>query len=289
MSDQAPTEPLDVSVVIPAYNRESIIGRAVLSALTQRPRPPAEVIVVDDGSTDGTAAVAERLGARVIRQQNKGEGGARNTGIEAAVSTWVAFLDSDDEWLPQHLDVLQPHLDGKVLVGSAARCVPSGRLATLGESTARTITAASILWPQSPLAPSATMVRRDVAQKVNGFRSLPTAADLDFFIRVLECGDGVVLPNITAVYFEHDAQISVDNDALKRGRTQVLRDYADRPWFPAGVLDDVEVSDRWDEFRRAQRAHDWGKAVVRGSGLVRPRAVRALVGLWRFRLAARRH
>jgi glycosyltransferase involved in cell wall biosynthesis len=287
MPDQVDDEPLDVSVVIPAYNRESIIGRAVLSALTQQPRRAAEVIVVDDGSSDGTADVAERLGARVIRQENKGEGGARNTGVEAATSTWLAFLDSDDEWLPQHLAVLQPHLDGKVLVGSAARCVPSGRLAGIAGQP-RPLTPASIMWPQSPLVPSATMVRRDIALEVGGFRSLPTAADLDFFIRVLERGEGVVLPDVTAIYFEHGTQISVDNDGLKRGRTQVLRDYADRPWFPAGVLDDVDVSDRWDEFRRAQRAHEWGKAAADVGGLMRPRAVAALVAVWRFRYDARR-
>jgi len=282
-----PAEPLDVTVVIPAYNREAIVGRAVLSALTQMPHPAAEVIVVDDGSTDGTAEVAARLGARVIRQQNKGEGGARNTGIEAATSTWLAFLDSDDEWLPRHLAVLQPHLDHNVLVGSAARCVPSGRLAAIGYTKARRITAASIMWPQSPLAPSATMVRRDVAIKVGGFRSLPTAADLDFFIRVLECGSGVALPDVTSLYFEHDAQISADKAALKRGRTEVLRAYEDRSWFPAGVIDDVEVSDRWDEFRLAQRAHDWGAAVQHACALARPRALPTLVGLWRLRLAAR--
>ena len=286
MPNQA--EPLDVSVVIPAYNRESIIGRAVLSALNQHPQRAAEVIVVDDGSTDDTANVAEHLGARVIRQENKGEGGARNTGLEAAKSTWVAFLDSDDEWLPQHLAVLQPHVDGRVLVASAARCVPSGRLAGAGRPQSQPLTAASIMWPQSPLVPSATMVRRDVALAVDGFRSLPTAADLDFFLRVLERGAGVVLPDVTAIYFEHDAQISVDNDALKRGRTQVLRDYSDRPWFPAGVLENVGVSDRWDEFRRAQRARQWGKATKDVSGLLRPHAIRALLDVWRFRYDARR-
>ena len=59
------------------------------------------------------------------------------------------------------------------------------------------------------------MVRRDVALKVEGFRALPTAADLDFFIRVLECGPGTVLPDITSVYFEHNAQISTDMGALR--------------------------------------------------------------------------
>ena len=284
-----PENLLDVSVVIPAYNREAIIGRAVLSALSQRPHGPAEVIVVDDGSTDATGDVAERLGARVIRQENKGEGGARNAGVAAATSTWLAFLDSDDEWLPQHLSVLGPHLDDNVLVCSAARCVPSGLLAGIADAHPRQVTAASILWPHSPLVPSAAMVRRDVALKVEGFRALPTAADLDFFIRVLECGKGIVLPDVTAVYFEHDAQVSMDMDALRRGRLQVLDDYADRSWFPTGVVDNVHISDEWDAFRQAQRANDWPRAAVHAGRLVRPRALPALIALWRFRLESRRH
>jgi len=284
-----PEKVLDVSVVIPAYNREAIIGRAVLSALNQRPHRAAEVIVVDDGSTDATAEVAERLGARVIRQENKGEGGARNAGVAAATSTWIAFLDSDDEWLPQHLSVLSPHLEDNVLVCSAARCVPSGQLAGICDAHPRTVTAASILWPHSPLVPSATMVRRDVALEVDGFRALPTAADLDFFIRVLECGTGVVLPDITTLYFEHDAQISTDMAALRRGRLKVLDDYADRSWFPTDVLGKVHISEEWDDFREAQRASDWKRAAAHAGRLMRPRALPALVALWRFRLDGRRH
>jgi len=280
---------LDVSVVIPAYNREALIGRAVLSALSQRPHGPAEVIVVDDGSTDATGDVAERLGARVIRQENKGEGEARNAGVAAATSTWLAFLDSDDEWLPQHLSILGRHLEGNVLVCSAARCVPSGLLAGIGAAHPRHVTAASILWPHSPLVPSASIVRRDVALKVGGFRALPTAADLDFFIRVLECGKGIVLPDITTVYFEHAAQVSSDMAALVQGRLQVLNDYADRSWFPTGVVDKVHISDGWDAFREAQRAHDWQQAAVRAGRLIRPRALPALIELWRFRLDSRRH
>jgi glycosyltransferase involved in cell wall biosynthesis len=278
--------PLDVSVVIPAFNRERLIGRSVFSALNQYPRPAAEVIVVDDGSSDRTAEIAEFLGARVVRQQNGGEGSARNAGVATSSSTWVAFLDSDDEWLPSHLDVLAPHLDGHVLAATSARSMPSGRLAGGSPSKTVTIGAANLLWPQSPLVPSATIVRRDVAHEL-GFRSLPTAADLDFFIRVLERGSGIVLPDVTVLYFEHEGQISTDNAELKRGRTQVLHDYEDRDWFPRGLFRDVEASDSWDAFRQAQRAHKWKQAATHVAEIAKPYAVRALVDVWRYRFAAR--
>ena len=94
------------SVVIAAYNCESTVGAAVRSAL-QQTESSREVLVVDDGSTDGTAAAVEAIGdegARLIRQPNRGAAGARNAGIAAATGRFVAFLDGDDLWLPTYLE-----------------------------------------------------------------------------------------------------------------------------------------------------------------------------------------
>ena len=104
--------PLPVTVIIPAYNRADTVAQAVASALAQHPAPPAEVLVVDDGSADDTAEVAERAGARVVRHAvNQRLGAARNTGLSHATQPWIALLDSDDEWLPHHLASLWPHHD----------------------------------------------------------------------------------------------------------------------------------------------------------------------------------
>ncbi|RKY08906.1 MAG: hypothetical protein DRP66_03450 [Planctomycetota bacterium] len=100
-----------VSVVIPAYNAQRYVGRAIDSALAQTRRPD-EIIVVDDGSTDNTAEVIRSYGSKVcfIGQENGGASVARNTGIEAARSEWIAFLDADDEWLPEKLQLQIEHL-----------------------------------------------------------------------------------------------------------------------------------------------------------------------------------
>lgn len=91
-----------VSVIIPCYNTAPYLREALDSALAQTP-PPLEVIVVDDGSTDDSAAIAGSYGppVRVVRQANRGQAAARNRGIAEARGDWIALLDADDVWLPQ--------------------------------------------------------------------------------------------------------------------------------------------------------------------------------------------
>jgi glycosyltransferase involved in cell wall biosynthesis len=94
-----------ISVIIPAYNRERLIGRAIRSALGQS-YPASEIVVVDDGSGDGTidAALKACPEAVVVRMPHSGAQAARAAGIRAATGDWVAFLDSDDWWLPHKLE-----------------------------------------------------------------------------------------------------------------------------------------------------------------------------------------
>jgi len=85
-----------VSIVIPAYNAEKILGKCLRAVCGQDvPQRDVEVIVVDDGSTDATPEVAESFGVRVLRRPNGGAGAARNAGWRAAKGEWVAFTDSD--------------------------------------------------------------------------------------------------------------------------------------------------------------------------------------------------
>jgi glycosyltransferase involved in cell wall biosynthesis len=129
------------SVIIPAHNAEGCLRDAVDSALNQR-LSPAEVIVVNDGSTDGTDAVAKSYGRRIVylEQENLGPGAARNVGLAQAKGTYVAFLDADDYWKPEFLQecvtFLRSHeevivvstglvtrmLDGTEMVHPAALC-----------------------------------------------------------------------------------------------------------------------------------------------------------------------
>jgi glycosyltransferase involved in cell wall biosynthesis len=105
-------EAITISVVIPAYNCAAYIGRAIDSVLRQT-RLPEEIIVIDDGSSDNTAEVIVAYGDKVklIRQENAGASVARNAGIKAAKGNWIAFLDGDDEWLPNKLQLQIEHLN----------------------------------------------------------------------------------------------------------------------------------------------------------------------------------
>jgi glycosyltransferase involved in cell wall biosynthesis len=98
------SEAIRISAVIPVYDRENTIVRAIDSVLAQE-YPAVEIIVVDDGSKDHTREIVETYGDKVryVYQDNSGVAAARNRGVYEANSEWIAFLDSDDYWLPKHL------------------------------------------------------------------------------------------------------------------------------------------------------------------------------------------
>jgi glycosyltransferase involved in cell wall biosynthesis len=123
-----------VSVIIPAYNAESYVREAVESSVEQT-QPPHEVIVVNDGSTDGTGAVAdqvarERAVVRVIHQENGGPAVARNTAIAVATGEFLAFLDADDAMVPDRIEYqvgyLLAHPGTDIVIGSVERSTEAG-------------------------------------------------------------------------------------------------------------------------------------------------------------------
>jgi len=99
---------MDISVVIPLYNKKATIA-VTLASVTGQSCPAREIVVVNDGSTDGCEAVVESLGIanlRLVHQKNAGVSAARNHGASLARCEWVAFIDGDDEWLPGFLETV---------------------------------------------------------------------------------------------------------------------------------------------------------------------------------------
>lgn len=103
---------IDISVIIPTYNRAALI-EPTLTSIVNQTLPPKEIIVVDDGSTDSTEEVVRRFGRRVnyLRIDNSGVCRARNVGVAASSSSWIALCDSDDLWLPNKLEIQAQLID----------------------------------------------------------------------------------------------------------------------------------------------------------------------------------
>jgi glycosyltransferase involved in cell wall biosynthesis len=177
-----------VSVVIPTFDREALVIRAIDSVVRQT-CPPHEIIVVDDGSTDDTAARirAERPGVRLIERTHRGVSAARNTGIRAATGDWIALLDSDDEWLPEKLrrqldavdeDAVLCHTD-EIWIRRGRRVNPMKKHRKRG---GRIFTHCL---PLCAISPSSALVHRRVFETVGWFdEDLPACEDYDFWLRV---------------------------------------------------------------------------------------------------------
>jgi len=179
-----------VSVIIPTYNRAGVIGRAVRSMLGQSHRD-LELIVVDDGSTDGTATELEAFGhaVTVLRQPNRGVSSARNLGLAHAIGELIAFLDSDDEWLPnkiaRQVDRYAP--DGRPYVCHTDEIwLRNGKLVKQKEihrkQDGRFFERAL---ERCLISPSSVMLSRELLDRVGWFdEHLPAAEDYDLWLRI---------------------------------------------------------------------------------------------------------
>jgi glycosyltransferase involved in cell wall biosynthesis len=246
----------DVTVVIPAMNRAHLLPRA-LESVARQTVAPFEVLVVDDASSDSTAEVARACGARVLSMpQRSGSGPARNAGIAAAQTTWIAFLDSDDEWDANHLELLLLAAGDHVLVCAPAQ-TSSGR--AIGNVTGRPIelTPARLLVPGDAIVTSGTMARRTVLETVGGFSALPRAEDLDLWLRVLERGPGLATTSPTVRYHEHSSQASADTDLMRECFESIIDSFSDRSWMTARVRTASYARVVWDDLRNGQRNRDW--------------------------------
>jgi GT2 family glycosyltransferase len=280
-------ETLPVSVVIAAYNREEMVQRAIASVHAQRPARPAEIVVVDDASSDATADVARGLGALVVQHpENRGEGGARNSAIDAATQPWIAVLDSDDEWLPWHLDNLWRHRGGHVVVsGMALRCGPDpadDRLHGVAGREDRVLSGpADLLFAENVVPASGVMFRRDVMLAVGGYdASLPMSADLDFAVRCLEHGTGLATRTVSVIYHVHSGQVSSDRSEMWASHTAVAERYRGRPWWSSRDFDRWLSVVAWDSYRAGGGPRQLARA------LARPDALAALLSS-RFRIRRR--
>lgn len=221
---------MSVSVVVPTHDRRRLLRRALDSVRAQT-HPPTQVIVVDDGSRDGTAAMVRRDYPEVelLRQPRRGVSAARNRGIERAGGEWIAFLDSDDEWLPHKL---------------------ARQLAVLGDPAAFRVSHTDEIWirdgvrvnprrkhakhggrifmqclPLCCMSPSSVLLHREVLRAVGLFdETLPACEDYDLWLRVAaRYPVSLVDEPLVRRYGGHDDQLSRSVWGMDRFRVRALR------------------------------------------------------------------
>lgn len=234
-----PPESVPVSVIMPAYNAAATIARA-LASIAGQTLPPMEVIVVDDGSRDGTAEIAERFAAEigaakltVIRQQNKGAGAARNRAVDAATQPYLAFLDADDEWLPTKLErSMNVMIEGDYLL-VAHDYLDATENGDVHVDCARRFQESSDPYVQLYLKgyiPSISVItRRDAVIAAGGFdESLRNAQDFDLWLKLLaEPGIRFTLFGEAMARYHHSAgSIMTHTDRRIACCTEIARRYA---------------------------------------------------------------
>ncbi len=204
----------DVAVVIPAFEAAAFIVDT-LRSVSEQTCPPAEIIVVDDGSKDDTAALAEQAGARVLRQANQGPAAARNHGVRASTAPWIAFLDADDQFLPAKLErqIAQLRDFDLVALGTDAYVDPDHSLRKNSSRTLSNEISFDLLIEENPLICSSMLVARSAFDQVGGFdenRALIATEDYDLWLRLARIGTIGYLDEALSYYRVHAESLSDD-------------------------------------------------------------------------------
>jgi GT2 family glycosyltransferase len=224
--------PPRVSAVITTYNYERYVAAAIESVLGQTV-PPDEVVVVDDGSTDGTAAVVAGYagrGVRYIHQANAGAGAARNRGIRETRGELIAFLDADDCWLPDKLERQLAHLRRYPAVG----LVTGDEWQVFGADRPpvreyRRPAHAARLYPRILIEnlvgnPSLVLVRRACFAQVGEFdETLPLGQDWEMWIRIARAYPIGVIDVPLIEFLQHDGSLTAGKAGARHRSNQTIR------------------------------------------------------------------
>lgn len=233
-----------VSVIIPAYNAGQRIARAIASALAQT-RPVLEIIIVDDGSTDDTVAVASGFGSsvRVISKPNGGPASARNLAASFAQGEWLAMLDADDWWFPRKNEIQLAHIAGQDI--GLSHC----RLDHRTERPPDELTFED-LWERNWISNSSVLLRRSVFQAVGGFvEERQLVEDYNLWLRVSAAGSRIVTCPHILLHYTQGIGLSANPEWLMHACLANVDDLERRLGLPAKLAERKKLQIR-TEFRR---------------------------------------
>jgi glycosyltransferase involved in cell wall biosynthesis len=221
-------EPL-VSVVIPVFNGERFLREAVESVLAQK-YSPVEIIIVDDGSTDGTATVARSLSetVRYLHQTNQGPAAARNRGIKQARGSLIAFADADDLWPADKFELQLPYL----ITDSAIEIV-MGRIQQVLLSATK---ADEFAEPAFSVNLGSAVIRKSVFERVGLFdETMRYSEDVDWFMRARETGVAITtIDAVTLFYRQHEQNMTRGKSTSELNVLKALKKSLDRRRDRAG-------------------------------------------------------
>ncbi|MGE3175387.1 MAG: glycosyltransferase family 2 protein [Planctomycetota bacterium] len=210
----------EVAVVIPAWNAAAFLAIA-LQSLQQQTLRPTEVVVVDDGSTDGTAAIAEQHGAMVLRQDRQGPAAARNRGVAATRSPLIAFLDADDWFAPAKLGRQVARM---VELGAMAVCtdawIVEGDRVERSKNERRAVPGVLTLeklLQGNPVICSTMLVRRSALEQAGAFDEAPelvATEDYDLWLRLARREPIAYMAEPLAFYRVHGGSLSANSRFL---------------------------------------------------------------------------
>ena len=224
------TSPPQVSVVAPTFDRREVLPRALDSVLAQT-FSDWELIVVDDGSTDATADMVKHdySDAHLLIQENRGVSAARNAGIAAARGEWIAFLDSDDAWLPEKLDRQMGALEaepGHRLCHTDEIWIRNGQRVNPMEKHAKAGGRIYLMClPLCCISPSSVVMHRDLLKETGGFdETFEVCEDYDLWLRV-PARDPVLFVEEKLLYKHggHEDQLSRRHWGMDRFRVKTLQ------------------------------------------------------------------
>jgi len=248
-----------ISVVIPAYNAAHFLPRCLASVFSQTLQPE-EVIVVDDGSTDDTAAVATRLGARVVGRTNGGLSAARNTGVRSSAGDWVALLDADDLWAPEKLRSQAERVHSQtVLVYTGIRIFDDEGVRQTCLAT-DPVCARKMLRYRNPITPSSVIARRDALCEDGGFREdIRACEDWEMWVRLQRMGKFEAVREALTDYYVYPASMSADPKRMLDALEQII---------DTTLVADLKGAGRWMWSRRIRAVQLYSAALIaRDNGL----------------------
>ncbi|MFE1744116.1 glycosyltransferase family 2 protein [Coleofasciculus sp. H7-2] len=220
---------LFVSVIIPVYNGEKYLSEAIKNVKNQDYQP-LEIIIVDDGSTDGTAEVAARSKDSIhyVYQENSGPAAARNRGLRIAKGDAIAFLDVDDLWSEDKLKLQANYLAANPSVKIVQGLIQQMKLSQLAVNNQPLFELA--YQPYSYINLGSAIYRKSVFDIVGFFdETLNYAEDIDWFIRAWEKGiSKVILEQVSLFYRKHKDNMTVGKNLVELGFVRIFKNHLDR-------------------------------------------------------------